>query len=123
MHGFYFNISSRSTENFPAVAENQLEGSGSPFGSYRNDLTASRAPGTSAESTKAGGLARDKVRNAGWKVRCRLLSSCAERPFSNFSNETCPRSTAMKSPIVKTIPGPACCSKLQFRQRARHGRE
>src|SRR6266481_5465811 len=80
MHGFYFNISSRSTENFPAVAQNQLKGGGSPFGSYRTDLTAPRAPRTSAESTKAGGLARDKVRNVRGKVRCRLLSSCGENP-------------------------------------------
>jgi hypothetical protein len=58
------------------------ERGGSAFGSFRTDLTSSRAPGTSAESTKAGGLARDKVRNGRWRVRCRLLSSYSEKPSS-----------------------------------------
>jgi hypothetical protein len=100
----------------------ERDAGGGPFGSFWPDLTASRAPGTNAESTKAGGLARDKVRNARWKVRRRILSSCPQNPSATSATKHSPESIAINSRTAKITPDPACCSKLQFRQRmARQG--
>src|SRR5467141_966547 len=73
---------------------------------------------------KAVGLARDKVRNVWWKERCRLLSSCAEKPSGNFSNETRPREVPRRThPPLKLSEAQHCHSNLRFRQRARQRSE
>ena len=54
-------------------------GGTSAFGSPGTDLNVMRAPRTSAESMKAGGLARDKVRNGGGCRECRFLSPSPRR--------------------------------------------
>src|SRR5256885_6360435 len=75
---------------------------GQPRDPLATGLTASRSPGPSAGSMKAGGLARDKVRNARWKVRCRLLSSCPENPSATSITKRGPEKYRdVRSPTAK----------------------
>lgn len=55
------------------------QGVGKPLDSPRTELTASRAPRTTAESMKSGEQARDKVRNGGGRRECRFLSPSLRR--------------------------------------------
>src|SRR5712692_5317837 len=66
------------------------EEGGSALGSPRNDLPTRRALSTSAESRKAGGRARDKVRNSDGRKECRFLSPYLGR-WPKLNMETTPK--------------------------------
>src|SRR5438046_10672442 len=73
------------------------QGADNAFDSARTNLISSRTPSTGAESTKAEGLARDKVRNCGGSKECRFLSPSQKPPVTNSGH----RSSCEKLELVR----------------------